>query len=567
MAESYMQYIDELAGQVDGEDRTDLLRQVLARLAQGPSDFMAAASDDVSPQTVLGFRPEGMMVGRLDPELIEREEVGLPLSAYPDVQAAGVPILSQIPVGVPLDALPDVAGEPPLRMATDVVFDDGTPLTERNVGRLQAGPADPDAQAAFAGNLTGEESDPLVGVNPEMLSPAYLNALAAGLLPAPDTGRAAGEKAFDALVSAPFGAEGSDDRTSDQVAADARRETAAAFRELKEAGVDFNTAEAQALLGEKLVSEGAQAEAEARAGAKPAAVAAGGVAQPSVTTENVARKVVESGAMTTPATREVEELLTRRAGIELDQQQRQDRLDLSRLLELQAVRQLQKAENTRGQPRSLMDLYRGDYDKRGAADAAQRINAARAYFNRAGNIRRELMNEEESRRKTAYQRAKEKRLREQLEVRKKRNAERKAKRLADDKYRYDKLDFDKLKLETLTPYQKAVIAARRDEEGGRNSRAIDAMAARARGSWDSALRDIAQEVRLLKQQKQSAQMTLAGEVITSNRVRMQKIIDGIDADIEEAEGRHKTIRDAVDTYAGKTTGVKKRKRRPLEELE
>ena len=83
-----------------------------------------------------------------------------------------------------------------------------------------------------------------------------------------------------------------------------------------------------------------------------------------------------------------------------------------------------------------MDLYRNDYDKRGAADAAQRINSARAYFNRAGNIRRELMSEEESRRKTSYQRAKEKRLRETLAVQREKCAERKAKRFNDNKYRY-----------------------------------------------------------------------------------------------------------------------------------
>jgi hypothetical protein len=545
-----MQYLDELTGQVEGEDRTDLLRQVLAQLAQGSSDFMAAASDDVSPQTVLGFRPDGMMVGRLDPEFVEPEEagVGLPLSAFPDAQEAGVPILSQIPVGVPLDALPDVAGEPPLRIGADPRLG--------NVGRLQAGPVDPEAQAAFAGNLTSEEIDPLVGVNPEMLSPAYLNALAAGLLPAADRGRAApGEAEFGALVDAPFGAEGSDERTPEEVERDARAQKAEALRELKEAGVDFNTAEAQALLGDELVSEGAQAEAAARSSAKPAAVAAGGVAQPSLTTENVARKVVESGAMTTPATRDVEELLTRRAGIDLSEQQRQDRLDLSRLLELQAVRQLQKAENTRGQPRSLMDLYRNDYDKRGAADAAQRINSARAYFNRAGNIRRELMSEEESRRKTSYQRAKEKRLRETLDVRKKKNAERKAKRLADNKYRYDKLDFDKLKLNTLTPYQKALIALRRDEEGGRNSRATDAMAARARGSWDSALRDISQEYRLLKQQQQAAKMEKADAVLGTAKRQIQAIINELENQMDDAKKRHNTIRAAVDAYAAKTTGI------------
>lgn len=176
------------------------------------------------------------------------------------------------------------------------------------------------------------------------------------------------------------------------------------------------------------------------------------------TAEPLAEQVATSGVMQPTGVSSMDQVRMRTRGVDRTNDQYQRRLQLSRLLELQALRQLQKAEQVKAQPRSLMDLYRGGYERRAATDAQRRINMARQYFNRSGAIQRELVREKDIERKAAAAEQRAAGLDAALQ-------EKIARRKSQEKFQDRKLEIEGqkiaaslAKLNTLTPYQRAVLA-------------------------------------------------------------------------------------------------------------
>ena len=263
------------------------------------------------------------------------------------------------------------------------------------------------------------------------------------------------------------------------------------------------------------------------------------------------------------------ETRVRTRGVDRTNEQYQRRLKLSRLLELQALRQLQKAEETRARPRSLMDLYRGDYAKRSAQDAQRRINMAREYFNRSGAIQRELVKEKDIARKAAQAQTRYSHLAALL-------AERRRKAEADEKIRRDglklkeaDLDWKKLKYDKMTPYQRAVVAVRRKEAKGREKDRANAMARRSRESWQVQVSNIQKKLGLLSAERRSLHSRLygGGFMMDRERLALNQQLGAIEKQEAALEAQQKVFSEALDTQLEQGTNISKDKgRRSLDQL-
>ena len=197
----------------------------------------------------------------------------------------------------------------------------------------------------------------------------------------------------------------------------------------------------------------------------------------------------------------MDQVRMRTRGVDRTNDQYQRRLQLSRLLELQALRQLQKAEQVKAQPRSLMDLYRGGYERRAATEAQQRINMARQYFNRSGAIQRELVRERDIERKAAAAEQRAAGLDAALQ-------ERIARRKGQEEIQNRKLEIEGqkiaaslAKLNTLTPYQRAVLANMDRKATADEKKQLKAMGKQMRGTWQGLLREAGDDLNDLRRQE------------------------------------------------------------------
>jgi hypothetical protein len=273
--------------------------------------------------------------------------------------------------------------------------------------------------------------------------------------------------------------------------------------------------------------------------------------------EPLAAQVGASGVMQPGPDSTLEQTRLRTRGVDRTNEQYERRLELSRLLELQALRQLQKAEQTRARPRSLMEAYTGSYAQRSAQDAQRRINMAREYFNRSGAIQRELVKEKDIMRKT---RQAEARLTQQQDV----LAERQRKAMADEqirkdglKFKRDKLNWDQLAYDKMTPYQKAVVAVRRSEATGRARDRANAMANRSRESWNQQVRNIqskldnlSTERRMLNNKRFSGRFMMPRE-----KQLLEQQIDIIDSQVDNLTVQQNTFSQALSAQIERGTNI------------
>ena len=240
----------------------------------------------------------------------------------------------------------------------------------------------------------------------------------------------------------------------------------------------------------------------------------------------------------------MDQVRMRTRGVDRTNDQYQRRLQLSRLLELQALRQLQKAEQVKAQPRSLMDLYRGGYERRAATEAQQRINMARQYFNRSGAIQRELVREKDIERKAAAAEQRAAGLDAALQ-------ERIAKRKGQEAFQKDKLAIEGQKVEaslarlnTLTPYQKGILANMRKRASTAEKKEIKAMASQMRGTWQGLLREANDDlVDLRRQETNILRQLSSGFVRQSTR-------ENLESQLAEIQKEQDAVRDQRDTYQG-----------------
>lgn len=287
--------------------------------------------------------------------------------------------------------------------------------------------------------------------------------------------------------------------------------------------------------------------------------------------EPLAAQVGASGVMQPGPDSTLEQTRLRTRGVDRTNEQYERRLELSRLLELQALRQLQKAEQTRARPRSLMEAYTGSYAQRSAQDAQRRINMAREYFNRSGAIQRELVKEKDIMRKT---RQAEARLTQQQSV----LAERQRKAMADEqirkdglKFKRDKLNWDQLAYDKMTPYQKAVVAVRRSEATGRARDRANAMANRSRESWNQQVRNIqskldnlSTERRMLNSKRFSGRFMMPRE-----QQLLEQQIDIIDSQVDSLTVQQNTFSQALSAQIERGTNISKAggERKSLDDLQ
>ena len=262
------------------------------------------------------------------------------------------------------------------------------------------------------------------------------------------------------------------------------------------------------------------------------------------TTEPLAEQVATSGVMQPTGASSMDQVRMRTRGVDRTNDQYQRRLQLSRLLELQALRQLQKAEQVKAQPRSLMDLYRGGYERRAAAEAQRRINMARQYFNRSGAIQRELVRERDIERKAAAAEQRAAGLDAALQ-------ERIAKRKGQEAFQKDKLAIEGQKVEaslarlnTLTPYQKGILANMRKRASTAEKKEIKAMASQMRGTWQGLLREANDDlVDLRRQETNILRQLSSGFVRQSTR-------ENLESQLAEIQKEQDAVRDQRDTYQG-----------------
>ena len=249
-------------------------------------------------------------------------------------------------------------------------------------------------------------------------------------------------------------------------------------------------------------------------------------------------------------------MLFRSRGVDRTNEQYQRRLQLSRLLELQALRQLQKAEQVKAQPRSLMDLYRGGYERRAAQEAQRRINMARQYFSRSGAIQRELVREKDIERKAAAAEQRAAGLDAALQ-------ERIAKREGQEAYRERKLDIEAQKvgvslarLKTLTPYQRAVLANMKDKATAAEKKRIGEMAGRMRGTWQKLLVESNKELRDLRRQESSILRQLSqGFVRRSVKDNLNEQLANIEEEQEAIRERAAEYESALRQETEEATGI------------
>lgn len=274
------------------------------------------------------------------------------------------------------------------------------------------------------------------------------------------------------------------------------------------------------------------------------------------TTEPLAEQVALSGVMQPTGQSSMEQVRMRTRGVDRTNEQYQRRLQLSKLLELQALRQLQKAEQVKAQPRSLMDLYRGGYERRAAQEAQRRINMARQYFNRSGAIQRELVRERDIERKAAAAEQRAAGLDAALQ-------ERIAKRKGQEAYRKRKLDIEAQKvgvnlarLNTLTPYQRAVLANMKDKATAAEKKRIGEMAGRMRGTWQKLLVESNKEMRDLRRQESGILRQLSqGFVRMSVRENLNAQLANIEEEQEAIRERAAEYESALRQETEEATGI------------
>ena len=262
------------------------------------------------------------------------------------------------------------------------------------------------------------------------------------------------------------------------------------------------------------------------------------------TTEPLAEQVATSGVMQPTGASSMDQVRMRTRGVDRTNDQYQRRLQLSRLLELQALRQLQKAEQVKAQPRSLMDLYRGGYERRAAAEAQRRINMARQYFNRSGAIQRELVREKDIERKAAAaeQRAAglDAALQEKIARRKSQEAIQKDKLVIEGQ----KVAASLARLNTLTPYQKGILANMSRRASAAEKKQLKAMAGQMRGTWQGLLREANDDlVDLRRQETNILRQLSSGFVRQSTR-------ENLESQLAEIQKEQDAVRDQRDTYQG-----------------
>ena len=274
------------------------------------------------------------------------------------------------------------------------------------------------------------------------------------------------------------------------------------------------------------------------------------------TTEPLAEQVALSGVMQPTGLSSMEQVRMRTRGVDRTNEQYQRRLQLSRLLELQALRQLQKAEQVKAQPRSLMDLYRGGYERRAAQEAQRRINMARQYFNRSGAIQRELVREKDIERKAAAAEQRAAGLDAALQ-------EKIAKRKAQEEFKDRELDIKSqrvaaslARLNTLTPYQKGVLANMSRRASAAQKRALKAMSSEMKGTWQKLLAESNKELRDLRRQESGILRQLSqGFVRRSVRDNLNKQLDEIAATKDAIQDKASVYEQALTQETEQATGI------------
>ena len=274
------------------------------------------------------------------------------------------------------------------------------------------------------------------------------------------------------------------------------------------------------------------------------------------TTEPLAEQVALSGVMQPTGQSSMEQVRMRTRGVDRTNEQYQRRLQLSRLLELQALRQLQKAEQVKAQPRSLMDLYRGGYERRAAQEAQRRINMARQYFNRSGAIQRELVREKDIERKAAAAEQRAAGLDAALQ-------EKIAKRKAQEEFKDRELDIKSqrvaaslARLNTLTPYQKGVLANMSRRASAAEKRALKTMSSEMKGTWQKLLAESNKELRDLRRQESGILRQLSqGFVRRSVRDNLNKQLDEIAATKDAIQDKASVYEQALTQETEQATGI------------
>ena len=274
------------------------------------------------------------------------------------------------------------------------------------------------------------------------------------------------------------------------------------------------------------------------------------------TAEPLAEQVATSGVMQPTGASSMDQVRMRTRGVDRTNDQYQRRLQLSRLLELQALRQLQKAEQVKAQPRSLMDLYRGGYERRAATEAQHRINMARQYFNRSGAIQRELVRERDIERKAAAAEQRAAGLDAALQ-------EKIARRKSQEEFQDRKLEIEGqkiaaslAKLNTLTPYQRAVLANMDRKATADEKKQLKAMGKQMRGTWQGLLREAGDDLNDLRRQETNILGRLSSgflrESVTNN---LNKQLENLRQEITAVRNKRDEFQRALAKQTERDTGI------------
>ena len=274
------------------------------------------------------------------------------------------------------------------------------------------------------------------------------------------------------------------------------------------------------------------------------------------TTEPLAEQVATSGVMQPTGVSSMDQVRMRTRGVDRTNDQYQRRLQLSRLLELQALRQLQKAEQVKAQPRSLMDLYRGGYERRAATEAQQRINMARQYFNRSGAIQRELVREKDIERKAAAAEQRAAGLDAALQ-------EKIARRKSQEEFQDRKLEIEGqkiaaslAKLNTLTPYQRAVLANMDRKATAEQKKQLRAMGKQMRGTWQSLLREAGDDLNDLRRQKTNILGRLSSGFLRENVTNnLNEQLSNLEQEITAVRNKRDEFQQALAKQTERDTGI------------
>lgn len=296
-----------------------------------------------------------------------------------------------------------------------------------------------------------------------------------------------------------------------------------------------------------------------------------------MSTEPLAAQVGASPVMQPRFESTYEQTRERTRGVDRTNDQYQRRLQLSRLLELQALRQLQKAEQTKARPQSLMDLYRGNFAARAAQDAQRRINMAREYFNRSGAIQRELVKEKDIERKRQQAKARADQQAAGLAERQRRAMEDEAIRKRGLDLKEEQLNWKKLSYDKMTPYEKAVVAVRRREVTGKERDRANNMARRSRETWQTQVKNIQTKLSLLSSDRRTLNnRRFSGRFMMPREAQaLEDEISIIDRQIEVLEEQQQTFNDALNMQIEAGTNIstdgqrkpKNKSRKPLDQIE